>query len=109
VTRIVALYRVDSARRIHILDGDAEGGGHRFGTGKRKSEFPQTWSDDQIIGAIEDVANDPASSHSPSRGSIKVTGNRNGVVIIVIVDPATADIITGYPAKRSGQKGASNA
>jgi hypothetical protein len=92
------------------FDGDATGGGHRFGAGKGKSEFPQTWSDDEIIDAIEDVANDLASSHSPTaRGYIKVTGNRNGVAIIVIVDPAAGVVITGYPRRALGPDGVSDA
>lgn len=91
-------YRVTAGRRIHILDGDASGGGHRFGAGKGKSEFPQHWTDDQIISAIENVANDPQSVSSSGRGGRKVIrGVENGLLILVVVDPADGSIVTGYP------------
>ena len=92
-------FSVDAAARSHILDGDRSSGGHRFGAGKGKSsEFPQSWSDDGIIDAIEAVANDPGSARVPARGGrVKVFGIRDGVLIIVIVDPATGEVVTGYP------------
>jgi hypothetical protein len=91
-------YRVSPGRRIHILTGDLTGGGHKFGAGRSKSEFPQSWSDDAIIDAIEDVANDPAAIRSPTGYKrTKVTGTRNGVLIVVIVDHSAGTIITGYP------------
>jgi Bacterial EndoU nuclease len=91
-------FSVDAAGRRHILDGDSRGGGHRFCAGKGRSEFPQTWSDDTIIDAIEDVANDPASPQVPAKGGrIMLYGTRNGVLIIVIVDPVTGELVTGYP------------
>jgi Bacterial EndoU nuclease len=89
-------YRVSPGRRIHILTGDLTGGGHKFGAGKGKSEFPQSWSDDAIIDAIEDVANDPTATGSPTGyRRTKVTGTRNSVAIVVIVDHPTGAIITG--------------
>ncbi|MGK8469286.1 DUF2332 family protein [Nocardia cyriacigeorgica] len=49
--------RLDDERRIHILDGDATGGGHRAGTGKPgKTEFPPAWSDDQIVDLVWTIA-----------------------------------------------------
>ncbi|MGW3470435.1 EndoU domain-containing protein [Saccharopolyspora sp. NPDC000995] len=47
--------------RIHILDGEGNGkGGHVAGTGNPgKTEFPESWDDDQIIEVIEDVAKNP--------------------------------------------------
>ena len=94
-------FSVGTAARDHILDGDSSGGGHRFGAGAGrgyKSEFPQAWSDDDIIDAIEAVANDPASARVPAPGGrVKVFGIRNGVLIIVIVEPTTGEVVTGYP------------
>jgi hypothetical protein len=94
----VAFY-VSPGRRLHILDGDLRGGGHRFGTGKvNTTEFPQSWSDDEIIAAIVDVANDQASLVlKAAKGRLKMIGNRNTVVIAVIVEPATGEIVTGHP------------
>jgi hypothetical protein len=92
-------YVVTAQRRVHILDGDRTGGGHRAGSGGGKSEFPAAWSDDAIIDAIEEVANDPASARAPGRnGKIRLTGVRGGLSIAVIVDPASGSVVTGFPA-----------
>jgi hypothetical protein len=57
-----ARVRVSEDRRRHILDGDANGGGHRHGTGSPgKTEFPAAWDDNRVIAEIESVANDPRS------------------------------------------------
>lgn len=91
-------FRVGAATRTHILDGDKSGGGHRFGAGRGKSEFPKSWSDDDIIEAIEDVANSPASAEKPGyHGKVQRAGVRDRVLIIVIVDPSTGEVVTGYP------------
>ena len=56
------MIRVSPARRVHILDGDATGGGHGPGRGiSGKSEFPPTLTDDEIIAGVEAIANDPTS------------------------------------------------
>jgi hypothetical protein len=92
--------RVTSNRRVHILDGDKTGGGHRSGTGKpNKSEFPTSWSDDKIIAEIESVANDPASKRSSpdKEGRIEIEGSRDGVDILVVLSKDKRTIITAYP------------
>ncbi len=92
-------YVVTASRRIHILDGDRTGGGHRAGAGKGRSEFPAAWSDDVIINAIEAVANDPSSARAPGRnGKILLTGARSGLSITVVADPSNGSVVTGYPA-----------
>lgn len=89
---------VGSQKRIHILSGDHTGGGHRFGAGKGKNEFPSSWSDDDIINAIESVANDPGSTRLTRRAGRAIFINvRNTISVTVVVDVATADIVTGYP------------
>jgi hypothetical protein len=90
---------VSPERRIHILSGDKDGGGHRSGTGKpNKSEFPSTWSDDKIIAEIESVANDPTSIRTvESRGRIMVEGTRDGIEIRVILEADGSTIVTGFP------------
>lgn len=90
---------VTPARRVHILEGDARGGGHRPGRGiPGKSEFPAGWSDDRIIAAIEDVANDPAARRRvEADGRTVATGRRDGVDIRVVVERDGRTIVTGYP------------
>ena len=90
---------VSPERRVHILDGDARGGGHRPGTGiPHKSEFPRGWSDDRIIETIEDVANDPASARRVGAdGRTVVTGQRQGLEVRVVIERDGRSIITGYP------------
>lgn len=90
---------VSPARRVHILEGDRTGGGHRPGRGvPGKSEFPAGWSDERIIAAIEDVANDPAARRRvEADGRTVVTGRRDGVDIRVVVERDGRTIVTGYP------------
>ncbi len=68
-------------RRRHILDGDATGGGHRFGTGNPgKSEFPHGWSDDKIMHEISDIATDPNAARKSGRGGRTIAeGTRDGL------------------------------
>ncbi|PZQ45152.1 MAG: hypothetical protein DI556_23105, partial [Rhodovulum sulfidophilum] len=89
---------VDPDRATHILGGDKTGGGHRHGTGiLGKSEFPQGWTDDKILGEISDVATDPNSNRSPGFGGRTIAqGTRDGVDIKVVVDP-DGRIVTGFP------------
>src|SRR5207237_8226854 len=87
--------------RRHILDGEvrADGtysGGHRAGTGfPGKSEFPSTWSDDQIIHNISDVATDPAAKMSTRGGASIAQGTRDGIDVEVLI--RGGEIRTGYP------------
>jgi RHS repeat-associated protein len=90
----------DSQGSQHILDGDATGGGHAPGTGiPGKSEFPATWSNDQILNTISDIATDPDQVWSPpdSRGYVTTTATVDGVDIKVVVDTNKGRIVTGYP------------
>ena len=92
---------VSKERRKHILYGDSDGAGGGHGPGQNvpgKSEFPPGWSDDRIIGDIESVANDPASSRQPGRrGRTVVSGRRDGVDIDVVVEGDGKTIVTGFP------------
>lgn len=90
---------VSPSRRIHILDGDRTGGGHRPGQGlPGKSEFPAGWSDDRIIEAIESVANDPAAFRRvEADGRTVVSGRRDGVDLRVVVERDGRSVVTGYP------------
>ena len=93
----MALYNVNQLTRAHILDNHSFGGANN----KNKTKFPQSWSDHDIIVAVETVANDPASSSGPisSAGRLKVIGNWNSVMIIVIVEVAGGLIVSGWPRR----------
>ncbi|MGM5629631.1 EndoU domain-containing protein [Apibacter raozihei] len=95
--------------------------GHGPNRGKQQGAFPDTWTDDQAIAAIEKVANSPKSRWEQTTGpgvgtfttggpnpnaqgetntgrpvSYKVTGQDHGKNIEVIVRPSGEGIITGY-------------
>ena len=55
---------VSPERREHILDGEpGGGGGHRHGVGQPgKTEFPDSWNDQKIMGNVLDVARRPDST-----------------------------------------------
>ncbi|MBO0882160.1 MAG: EndoU domain-containing protein, partial [Mycobacterium sp.] len=72
----------------HILEGDELGGGHRFGRGlPGKSEFPQRWTDSDVVRHVLEVAAEPDWVHFQSNGRWKVRGERDGVEMSVIIDP----------------------
>ena len=91
----------DARGKRHILEGDATGGGHRFGTGQPgKSEFPSNWSDEKILHEISDIATDPSSTFRLGRGGRTIAeGTRDGVDIrVVIENPNRGErIVTGFP------------
>jgi hypothetical protein len=96
------MIRVSPARRVHILDGDATGGGH--GPGRSipgKSEFPGTLTDDEIIVGVEAIANDPGSypggTIPTTPGRFKLSGTIGGTKTTVIVDPTATEVITAWP------------
>lgn len=78
--------RVPPERAVHILDGDATGGGHRYGIGKPgKTEFPASWDDDKIIDSMVSVARAPDSASLQRNGRWKAEGVRDGVALAVII------------------------
>jgi hypothetical protein len=86
------------ARTRHILYGDATGGGHIYGAGKGKSEFPANWSGDKIMHAISDVASSPNSVYATQRGGrIIAEGYYDGVKIRAVIEGNGSDIVTGFP------------
>ena len=94
---------VSPTRTSHILDGEVRpngtfGGGHRAGTGfPKKSEFPATWSDGQVMHNISDVATDPSLVWRPGAkpGDSWVNGTRDGLDIEVLI--RNDEIWTAYP------------
>jgi hypothetical protein len=89
--------RIPPERAIHILDGDATGGGHRYGTGAPgKTEFPASWAEDKIIDSILSVARSPDSAVLQRNGRWKVEGVRDEVMLAVII-MADGRIWSAYP------------
>jgi hypothetical protein len=89
--------RLPPERAIHILDGDATGGGHRYGTGSPgKTEFPASWDEDKITDSILSIARSPDSASLQRNGRWKVEGVRDEVALAVII---TTDgrIWSAYP------------
>ena len=121
-------YRVNDSRRNHILEGEGPTDpGHGPNRGFTEGAFPDTWTDEQVISAIEDVANNPNStwkqSTGPGAGNAPITvgtpdvnapsmtnkgtpvrfmvkGRNHGLNITVIVEPHGEGIITGYNSGR---------
>ncbi len=119
-------YSVSGKRRKHILDGDPPGTGHGSNRGQTEGVFPDTWTDDQAIEAIERIASGNNSTwkqvSGPGSQDSKITlggfdpdapiktnkntpirymvqGFDHGVKIEVIVAPNGEGIITGYVKK----------
>jgi hypothetical protein len=90
---------ITDERRIHILYGDATGGGHLYGQNKPcKSEFPQHWNEDTIIKEVELIAaNDNLNWHQ-QRNGYYVTQQKVGTVTVrVVKDRDNKNVITAYP------------
>jgi len=98
-------------RTIHILYGDATGGGHLWPGQPGKTPFPKGWAGDEIMHHVSDIATDPNltsvrpdgltglfyKSGKPAR--FNVLGTRKGVKIKVVTEPAGEGIITAHPIK----------
>jgi hypothetical protein len=97
-------------RTAHILVGDATGGGHLWPGALGKTPFPQGWSGEQIMHSVSDIATDPALTWVQQTGQAGslftragdparffVIGERAGVQIKVILEPAGEGIITAFP------------
>ena len=117
-------FSVSESRRRHILDGEGPSDpGHGPNRGFSEGAFPDSWTDDQVISAIEEVANDPQSTWKQSTGPgyqtapitqgapdanaplttnsgnpvrFVVRGRNHGLNIEVIIEPNGEGIITGY-------------
>jgi RHS repeat-associated protein len=91
-----SLNLASDARTQHILYGDATGGGHLPPGKPDKTLFPTSWSADDVMTAISEVATNPGSKVVAEQGMRTVLHGRvNGILIKVVTD--WRDIITGYP------------
>jgi hypothetical protein len=100
---------LDPRDRVHILDGDAGGGGHRWPGAPDKTPFPQNWTDDQIIHNVGDIVTDPTTTWHVQTGSggmytqsehpavWRAWEVRDGIRIRVAYKPATGRVPTAFP------------
>lgn len=78
------------------------GGGHGARDGKPgKNAFPARWSDDEAIEHLMDVARQPSSAVKLPSGHFLAHGERDGVLLGVVVSPE-GDVLTAYPVAGPG-------
>lgn len=104
-----AINLASAQRTLHILYGDYTGGGHLWPGAPGKSVFPESWSAEKMLQYISDIVTDPTSERKPSTGNgglytnsgkpakFVVIGEREGVKVKVVFEPAGEGIITAYP------------
>lgn len=87
-------------RQRHVLVGDPPpktGGGHAFGAGRGKSEFPESWTHELIVRRVMDTAMRPMSSRDQDgRPNLLAYAEHDGVCVQVAVSPK-GKVVTGYP------------
>ncbi|WP_437779230.1 EndoU domain-containing protein [Sorangium sp. So ce1097] len=97
-------------RTKHILTGDATGGGHLWPGAPGKTPFPRGWSGEKIMQNVSDIATDPSLKWVQQTGNpgslftkagdparFTVIGEREGVRIKVVLEPAGEGIVTANP------------
>lgn len=97
-------------RTTHILTGDATGGGHLWPGAPGKTPFPQGWSGNQVMHTVSDIATDPTLTWVQQTGKagtwftkagdparFVVVGQRGGITIKVVIEPAGEGVITAHP------------
>lgn len=98
---------VTDERLDHIMVGEprrrgrAWSGGHGYGAGKSKAEFPESWSRDHVRHAIELVLTDISTITLIRRtgAALHFHGTVNGVALVVVVRgrPGPPKLWTAYP------------
>lgn len=98
---------VTDERLKHIMvgeprkGGDAWSGGHGFGVGKGKAEFPQSWTRDVVKAAIEEILTDTTAIRRIRRrgATLYFHGTAKGVALVVVVRGRSGPpkLWTAYP------------
>ena len=93
----------------HILSGKGHGnGGHRAGTGfPGKTEFPDGWSDQRILDAVDGAAQNPVDDwqrrdFSNGNTNFDYPGEVDGVRVTVVIDQ-NGRVVSAFPEQ--GQPG----
>lgn len=95
-----------SKRKTHILygeygaGGDLISGGHAPGSGGG-TEFPDKWTEPQMLEGIQNVARNPTSMTPREGGGYEAVGVHNGVEIKVILNK-DGTVWTAYPTPTPG-------
>lgn len=92
-------YILTEQAKIHILYGDATGGGHIYGTKRPcKSMFPEEWDADKIISSVELLAaNDNLNWRQQKNGKYVAEDKIDGVNVRVVMGSERTKVITSYP------------
>lgn len=90
---------ISEQAETHILHGDKSGGGHLYGTGKPcKTEFPEDWNSDDILGTVRKVAaNDNLPWKQQKNGYHVATQKIEDIRVRVVLDKDKDSVITAYP------------
>jgi Bacterial EndoU nuclease len=82
----------------HVTAGEGHArGGHRAGTGyPGKTEFPPDWSDQQILDAVDQAAQNPQTPWQQQGSRYVYWGESNGVHVRVVVE-GDGRIVTAFP------------
>lgn len=85
--------RLPEERKAHILEN------HKDGTGVAcKSEFPASWTDEQIIANVQKLAaNDNLEWKQEDNGYYVAEAPVDDLTLRVVVNRAENSIVTGYP------------
>ncbi len=101
------IFRDDRSDR-HILTGERHGkGGHRARTGfPGKTEFPDAWSDQRILDAVDTAAQNPVEKWGRKdffngNTNFNYVGHADGLRITVVVD-RDARVVSAFPEKGQG-------
>lgn len=87
-----------------LLDGDGSGHGHhRFGSGVKSDEFPDGWSERDVIEWIRAIIDSPADGLPESDDHFSLLGSHRGVVGVLRIQQTHNRgwiIATGHPYDR---------
>lgn len=92
-------YILTEQAQIHILYGDATGGGHIYGTKRPcKSMFPKEWGADKVISAVKQIAaNDNLNWRQRKNGRYIAEDKIDDVNVRVVMGSERKKVITAYP------------
>ncbi|OCB09237.1 hypothetical protein A5717_26030 [Mycolicibacterium porcinum] len=100
--------RITASVRRHILDGDKNGGGHRYtSTAPNKTLFPQRWDDDAAIAAVSETLRNPYTTsddhdHLVDPNFLNLYGYIDGVRVVARLNKADGTLETAHPLDGDG-------